>query len=75
MRASDRYFGRARELPGVKELFENASKDQDELTSYKRQNYANYQNVGPEYYGDLGPVVEDLLQQAEKAAEEEGESW
>lgn len=67
-----KYFGRAKELPGVKELFQSAQKDQEELTSYKRQRYAAFENVGPEYYGDLGDEAEDAMLRAERAAEDEG---
>lgn len=68
-----KYFGRAKELPGVKELFSSAQKDQDELTSYKTQRYAAFEHVGPEYYGDLGDEAEDAMMRAEREAEEEGE--
>ena len=67
-----KYFGRAKELPGVKELFESAAKDQDELTSYKRQRYSVYENVGPDYFGDLGAEAEEEMVKAEREAEEEG---
>ncbi|KAK9896999.1 Isy1-domain-containing protein [Cystobasidium minutum MCA 4210] len=66
-----KYFGRAKELPGVKELFSSAQKDQDELTSYKTQRYAAFEHVGPEYYGDLGDEAEDAMMRAEREAEEE----
>lgn len=69
-----KYFGRAKELPGVKELFQSAQKDQEELTSYKRQRYAGFENVGPEYYGDLGEKAEDAMLRAEREAEDEGKS-
>lgn len=66
-----KYFGRAKELPGVKELFQSAQKDQEELTSYKRQRYAAFEHVGPEYFGDLGESAEDAMLRAEREAEEE----
>ena len=67
-----KYFGRAKELPGVKELFETAKAEDSELTSYKRQRYAIYENVGPDYYGALDVEAEDQLTKAEREAEEEG---
>lgn len=66
-----KYFGRAKELPGVKELFETSKKDEEGAATSKRQNFANLRNVGPDYYGDLGEETEELLRKAEREAEEE----
>jgi pre-mRNA-splicing factor ISY1 len=68
-----KYFGRAKELPGVKELFESAKANEDELTSFKRQRYAIYDNVTPEYYGQLDHDIEEALVKEERLAEQEGE--
>lgn len=67
-----KYFGRARELPGVKELFESAKEDQDELLSHRKQRYAKYENAGPEYYGELDEQTQAALLAEEKQAEQEG---
>lgn len=67
-----KYFGRARELPGVKELFESAQQDQEELLSHRKQKYAAYENTGPEYFGDLGEQAEQTMLAAEREAEDEG---
>lgn len=61
-----KYFGRAKELPGVKELFEGASKQQEELDELKKNDDAYYmfKKGGPSYFGDLdeyGPEGADLL--------------
>ncbi|WPH03054.1 Pre-mRNA-splicing factor ISY1 [Acrodontium crateriforme] len=47
-----RYFGRARELPGVKELFEAATRKPDEEESSKKQTRADLRaRVDAGYYG------------------------
>ncbi|KAA1101732.1 NineTeen Complex (NTC) component [Puccinia graminis f. sp. tritici] len=61
-----KYFGRAKELPGVKELFEGASKQQEELDGLKKTDdvYQMFKNQGPSYFGDLdeyGAEGEQLL--------------
>lgn len=50
-----KYFGRAKELPGVKELFEGVSKQQSELEGLKKNDdvYHMFKNQGPSYFGDL----------------------
>lgn len=67
---SYRYFGRAKDLPGVRELFESRKVDEDEdnqtLAYYKK-----FMNQGPAYYGDLDEEDESLLE-SERLAEEEG---
>ncbi|KAJ7138572.1 Isy1-like splicing factor [Mycena filopes] len=63
-----KYFGRAKELPGVKELFQSRKKDEDEdnaaLAFYKK-----FLGQGPGYFGDHD---EDApLLQLERDAEDE----
>ncbi|KAG6829633.1 hypothetical protein H0H92_003966 [Tricholoma furcatifolium] len=64
-----KYFGRAKDLPGVRELFQSRKKEEEEenqaLAFYKK-----FMNQGPSYYGDLDEDDETLLQY-EQAAEEE----
>ena len=65
-----RYFGRAKELPGVKELFASKRKDEEEenlAASY----YKKFLNHGPAYYGDLDEADSKLLEY-EAEAEERG---
>lgn len=65
-----RYFGRAKDLPGVRELFQSRKKDEDEdnqtLAYYKK-----FMNQGPAYYGDLDEGDGTLLKY-EQEAEDEG---
>ncbi|KAL0063647.1 NineTeen Complex (NTC) component [Marasmius tenuissimus] len=66
-----KYFGRAKDLPGVRELFQSRKKDEDEdnaaLAYYKK-----FMNQGPAYYGDLDEAEDDLLKYERSA---EGEEW
>ncbi|KAJ6462278.1 Isy1-like splicing family-domain-containing protein [Mycena vitilis] len=67
-----KYFGRAKELPGVRELFQSRKKDEDEenqaLAYYKK-----FMDQGPTYYGDLDEVDEALLQTEREAEDEDWE--
>ncbi len=69
-----KYFGRAKDLPGVKELFMSKKTEEDEEN--KVQNYyKKFQNQGPAYFGDLDETDPDLkLLEFEMHAEEEG-TW
>ncbi|KAH0588816.1 hypothetical protein H2248_004616 [Termitomyces sp. 'cryptogamus'] len=64
-----KYFGRAKDLPGVRELFQSRKKEEEEenqaLAFYKK-----FMNQGPSYYGDLDENDGTLLQY-ERAAEED----
>jgi pre-mRNA-splicing factor ISY1 len=62
-----KYFGRAKELPGVKELFQK-SKEPDEET-LTQQYYKKFQNQGPAYFGDFDEADGTLLE-FEKTVEE-----
>jgi len=66
-----RYFGRAKELPGVKELFESRKKEEDEENATQTF-YKKFTNQGPAYFGDLDEADGELLKY-EEAAEQEGE--
>ncbi|KAJ7082603.1 Isy1-like splicing factor [Mycena crocata] len=63
-----KYFGRAKELPGVRELFQSRKKDEEEenqaLAYYKK-----FMDQGPAYYGDFDE--NDALKEYEGAAEDE----
>ena len=67
---SCRYFGRAKELPGVKELFASKKKDEEE-ENLAANYYKKFLNHGPEYYGDLDEADGKLLEY-EMEAEEQG---
>jgi len=65
-----KYFGRAKELPGVKELFESKKRDEDEdvaTTAF----YKKFTGQGPSYFGDLDEADGELLAFERKAEEEE----
>ncbi|KAG8808220.1 NineTeen Complex (NTC) component [Serendipita sp. 399] len=62
-----KYFGRAKELPGVKELFESKTKEEDEDKA-TAEFYKKFTNNGPDYYGDLDEADGELLE-FEKRAE------
>ena len=65
-----RYFGRAKELPGVKELFASKKKDEEE-ENVAANYYKKFLNHGPAYYGDLDEADGKLLEY-EMQAEERG---
>src|SRR6267142_2810733 len=67
---SHRYFGRAKELPGVKELFESRKKEEDEENATSNF-YKRFTNQGPAYFGDLDEADGELLKY-EEAAEQAG---
>jgi pre-mRNA-splicing factor ISY1 len=67
---SQRYFGRAKELPGVKELFESRKKEEDEENA-THIFYKKFTNQGPAYFGDLDEADGELLKY-EEAAEQQG---
>jgi len=71
-----KYFGRAKELPGVKELFEEQAAEASLEASYKKERTTIFDNVGPEYYGYQEEQNEELLK-SEREAEEEAwiEQW
>ena len=63
---SHRYFGRAKELPGVKELFESRKKEEDEENATSNF-YKKFTNQGPAYFGDLDEGDGELLKYEEEA--------
>ena len=52
-----KYFGRAKELPGVKELFERTDGDEN----LEDEVYQPFMDKGPEYYGDFNEIDNNLL--------------
>ncbi|TDL27912.1 Isy1-like splicing factor [Rickenella mellea] len=67
-----KYFGRAKELPGVKELFQSRAKDEDEENQAKSF-YKKFTSQGPAYFGDLDEQDEALLTYERQAEEKEWE--
>lgn len=70
-----KYFGRAKDLPGVRELFQSRKKEEEE----ENQVFAFYKkflNQGPVYYGDLDDNDQNLLHYERQAeAEDWEEAW
>ncbi|KAG6854570.1 hypothetical protein C0991_004906 [Blastosporella zonata] len=64
-----KYFGRAKDLPGVRELFQSR-KNEEEEENQALAYYKKFMNQGPSYYGDTDEDDGTLLQY-ERAAEEE----
>ncbi|KAH8112817.1 Isy1-domain-containing protein [Phellopilus nigrolimitatus] len=70
-----KYFGRAKELPGVKELFQSRSKEEDEENQAQAY-YKKFVGQGPAYYGDLDEKDGSLLKYERETEEEEwGETY
>ncbi|EJD01865.1 Isy1-domain-containing protein [Fomitiporia mediterranea MF3/22] len=67
-----KYFGRAKELPGVKELFQGRKKEQDEEDKMHAF-YKKFTGQGPSYYGDLDEKDGELLKYERSQEEEEWE--
>ncbi|GLB39547.1 putative pre-mrna-splicing factor isy1 [Lyophyllum shimeji] len=67
-----KYFGRAKDLPGVRELFQSRKKEEEEenqaLAYYKK-----FMNQGPSYYGDVDEQDGSLLQYEGEAEQEDWE--
>ncbi|KAK2466531.1 hypothetical protein APHAL10511_001393 [Amanita phalloides] len=65
-----KYFGRAKDLPGVRELFQGRKKEEEEenqaLAFYKK-----FMNQGPAYYGDMDENDGKLLRFEQEAEEED----
>lgn len=66
-----RYFGRAKELPGVKELFQSRKKEEEEENAVETF-YKRFSNKDGDYYGDLNNDTENL---EEIEMKEELENW
>ncbi|KAI3628806.1 ISY1 [Malassezia furfur] len=47
-----KYFGRAKELPGVKEMFNRTAEQEKELESYRTQKFRRFQNQSGAYFGN-----------------------
>ncbi|KAF9555507.1 Isy1-domain-containing protein [Agrocybe pediades] len=67
-----KYFGRAKDLPGVRELFQsrkNEEEEENQILAY----YKKFMNQGPAYYGDLDEVNGKLLAYEQEAEDEDWE--
>ncbi|GAA5973360.1 hypothetical protein JCM11641_003090 [Rhodosporidiobolus odoratus] len=70
-----KYFGRARELPGVRELFASARKEQSDIESYKSVKVTMFDNAPPSYYGNSAEQGEDGKLLLEEEAKAEQAAW
>ncbi|KAK7017409.1 Isy1-like splicing factor [Favolaschia claudopus] len=66
-----KYFGRAKELPGVRELFRSRASDEDE-DNRASSFYLRFLAQDPQYYGDFDENDESLVRFENEA---EGEDW
>ncbi|KAG7445354.1 Isy1-like splicing factor [Guyanagaster necrorhizus] len=67
-----KYFGRAKELPGVRELFQSR-KNEEEEENQTLAFYKKFLGQGPAYYGDTDEVDGKLLDFERQAEEDEWE--
>ncbi|KAG2006914.1 pre-mRNA-splicing factor ISY1 [Coprinopsis cinerea AmutBmut pab1-1] len=67
-----KYFGRAKDLPGVRELFQSR-KTEEEEENRVFAHYKRFLNQGPAYYGDLDESNPKLLEYEQTAEEEDWE--
>ncbi|KAL7420783.1 NineTeen Complex (NTC) component [Cryptotrichosporon argae] len=65
-----KYFGRARELPGVKEMFTRGAQAATE-ESARNASFQMFRNQGAEYYGDLDEVDAGLIREEDELARQE----
>ncbi|KZT26105.1 Isy1-like splicing factor [Neolentinus lepideus HHB14362 ss-1] len=67
-----KYFGRAKDLPGVRELFQSKKLEEDEENQIQSF-YKRFTNQGPAYYGDLDEADGSLLKEEQDREQEEWE--
>ncbi|KAJ8496898.1 hypothetical protein ONZ45_g12274 [Pleurotus djamor] len=67
-----KYFGRAKDLPGVRELFQSRKQEEEE-ENQAFAFYKKFMNQGPPYYGDMDENDGELLKYEEQAELEEWE--
>lgn len=65
-----KYFGRAKDLPGVKELLNRSTEEEAEMESFRSLKYKRFANQPPAYYGDEDED-DGLVLAAEELAEEQ----
>ncbi|PKI85692.1 NineTeen Complex (NTC) component [Malassezia vespertilionis] len=64
-----KYFGRAKDLPGVRELFNRTAEQEEEIESYRTQKYRRFQHQSGAYFGNEDE--QDGIMLAEEIASEE----
>ncbi|WVW84784.1 hypothetical protein I302_106819 [Kwoniella bestiolae CBS 10118] len=68
-----KYFGRAKELPGVKELFERGATQATE-ESARNASFQMFRHQGPAYYGDEDELDPKLVEEEDELARQEWEA-
>ncbi|WWC62690.1 uncharacterized protein I303_105287 [Kwoniella dejecticola CBS 10117] len=68
-----KYFGRAKELPGVKELFERGATQATE-ESARNASFQMFRHQGPSYYGDEDEMDATLAEEEDELAKQEWEA-
>lgn len=64
-----KYFGRAKDLPGVKEMLNRSVEEEAEMESFRSLKYKRFAHQPPSYYGDEDED-DGLILAAEEAEEE-----
>ncbi|KAK7678719.1 hypothetical protein QCA50_018301 [Cerrena zonata] len=65
-----KYFGRAKDLPGVRDLFQSKKKEEEEENQVENF-YKKFTNQGPAYFGDMDENDGSILEYERQAEEEE----
>ncbi|CAL1709819.1 unnamed protein product [Somion occarium] len=65
-----KYFGRAKDLPGVREMFQSKKKEEEEEDQVQNF-YKKFTSQGPSYFGDVDENDGSLLEFEREAEEEE----
>lgn len=60
-----RYFGRAKDLPGVKELFQRGAIQETEDAA-RFSSFQKFRDNGDDYYGNLDEVDPELVKEEEE---------
>ncbi|WVN85096.1 pre-mRNA-splicing factor ISY1 [Cryptococcus depauperatus CBS 7841] len=67
-----KYFGRAKELPGVKDMFTKSAQQATE-ESARNASFQMFRHQGPGYFGDEDELDEDLIGKEDEEAKKEWE--
>ncbi|WWD18558.1 hypothetical protein CI109_103011 [Kwoniella shandongensis] len=67
-----KYFGRAKDLPGVKELFTRGAQQATE-ESARNASFQMFRHQGPSYYGDEDEMDQDLAKEEDELARKDWE--
>lgn len=68
-----KYFGRAKDLPGVKELFQRGAVQETE-ESARHTAFQKFRNQGADYYGDVDEMDQELVKEEEAMERQDWDS-